>query len=546
MMAAEAVYRILIVDDSEEDRHTFRRYLTQGRDKFYEILEAATATEGLARCNDQNPDCILLDYNLPDLDGVEFINRLNGATTEIPPAVVMLTGQGNEAVAVRAMKAGAQDYLVKGLANSGINHAIHTAIENVILRRRVVEQERNVKTLAAERASMISELAARATALAEADVRKDEFLATLAHELRNPLAPISNAINLLLQSAVSREAAQQLYQVMHRQIRHMVRLIDDLMEISRITRGKLELRLHTTELNAAIQHAVETSEPFFRTARQDFSCVMPRESLWVNGDEIRLAQIFTNLLSNAAKYTEKGGRIRLTARREGTNAIVSVTDTGVGIPAEMLIRVFDVFTQVDNSVGRAQGGLGIGLTLAMRLATLHGGTLVAKSDGIGKGSEFVVTLPLTTAATAPQARDAPPKFFKADPLAAKHRVLIVDDNRDAADSLAMLIGALGADTLVVNDGLAALAALAKYSPDIVVLDIGMPGMDGYQLAAAIRKLPEFSGTLLVGLTGYGQSEDIKRAHAAGMDRHLVKPVEMGTLQSLLSSLDRARFQQSPG
>ena len=542
MTDAEAVYRILIVDDSEEDRHTFRRYLTQGRDKFYEILEAATATEGLARCHHENPDCILLDYNLPDLDGVEFINRLNGATTEIPPAVVMLTGQGSEAVAVKAMKAGAQDYLVKGLATSGINHAIHTAIENVILRRRVAAQERNVEKLAAERASMIGELAARAAALAEADVRKDEFLATLAHELRNPLAPISNSINLLLLSAVSREDAHQLYTVMHRQIRHMVRLIDDLMEISRITRGKLELRLQTVGLNAAIQHAVETSEPFFKSAAHDFSCALPDKSLWVKGDEVRLTQIFTNLLSNAAKYTEKGGRIRLTARREGTNAIVSVTDTGVGIPADMLTRVFDVFTQVDNSVGRAQGGLGIGLTLAMRLTALHGGTLEAKSDGPGKGSEFVVTLPLTTAEPSQEANDARTTAGLVPP-AVKRRVLLVDDNKDAADSLSMLMNALGADTLVVNDGLAALAALPKFNPDIVVLDIGMPVMDGYQLAAAIRKRPEFNGTLLVGLTGYGQSEDIRRAHAAGMDRHLVKPVEIGTLQSLLSSLDRGGFQQ---
>jgi signal transduction histidine kinase len=527
-----AAYRVLIVDDSPEDRKAFRRYLSRTGDTSYLVSEASTGAEGLACCREDNPDCILLDYNLPDLNGIEFIEHLNNGSTDGAPAVVMLTGQGNEDIAVRAMKAGAQDYLVKGFAAGGISRAIHTAIENVILRRRVVEQERNVQRLAMERSGMVDELASRAASLAEADHRKDEFLATLAHELRNPLAPISNSIHLLLQSNVNEETAHRLYKVLERQTRHMVRLVDDLMEISRITRGKLELRLATIDLNAVIRNAVETSRPLIEAAGHDLSVTLTDEALWIEGDEVRLEQVLSNLLNNAAKYTETGGRIALTARRAGSNAIVSVVDSGIGIPAEMLPRVFELFTQVDTTLGRAQGGLGIGLTLASRLTELHGGRLEARSDGIGKGSEFIVILPLGDSLPGPQQKHSDHNA----PLASKHRVLVVDDNEDSAVSLAMLLDSLGAEVQVADGGEAALNVLHGFDPDIVILDIGMPGMDGYELANAIRGQRKFDKTLLVALTGWGQKDDITRSTAAGIDRHMVKPVDLSVLHSMLATL----------
>jgi PAS domain S-box-containing protein len=370
-------------------------------------------------------------------------------------------------------------------------------------------------------------------ALKEAARRKDEFLATLAHELRNPLAPIRNSLHILRLAGSDSGAAERVHEMMERQVNHMVRLVDDLMEVSRINRGKIELRKEQTELAAVVRSAVETSRPLIEAARHQLALSLPAEPLPLEADPVRLAQVLANLLNNAAKYTEERGQIWLTARQEGSNVLVSVRDTGMGIPADMLPKVFDLFTQEDRTYDRAQGGLGIGLTLVRTLVDLHGGSVEAKSDGPGKGSEFVVRLPLAVGRLG-----LPDRCPRAGVPAtvAPRRILVVDDSRDAADSLGLLLKFLGAEVHTAHDGPAALEALETHRPSVVLLDIGLPGMDGFEVARQARQRPEGRDVTLIALTGWGQEEDRRQSREVGIDHHLVKPVDLGALQALLASL----------
>jgi PAS domain S-box-containing protein len=373
-------------------------------------------------------------------------------------------------------------------------------------------------------------------ALKEADRRKDEFLATLAHELRNPLAPIRNSLHILRLAGSDSGAAEGVRAMLERQVNHMVRLVDDLMEVSRITRGKIELRKEPVELAAVVRSAVETSRPLIEAARHQLAISLPAEPLLLDADPVRLAQVLANLLNNAAKYTEEEGQIWLTARREGADAVVSVRDTGMGIPAEMLRKVFDLFTQVDRNYSRAQGGLGIGLTLVRSLVDKHGGSVEVKSDGPGRGSESVVRLPLRKEEGGRRKEESTPSDSSFLLPNSSLKMLVVDDNRDAADSLGLLLKLLGAEVLTVHDGSAALEALRTYQPSVVLLDIGMPGMDGYEVARRARRQPEGRDVTLIALTGWGQEEDRRQSKEAGIDYHLVKPVDLDALQTLLAAL----------
>jgi len=376
-----------------------------------------------------------------------------------------------------------------------------------------------------------------------ADRRKDEFLATLAHELRNPLAPLRNSVHLL-QMSKSPEVAGKVHAMMQRQIDHLVRLVDDLLEMSRITSGKIELQRAPVALGSVLQTAVEASRPLLEAAGHDLALDLRIDDVRIDADAVRMAQVFSNLLNNAAKYTEPGGRIRLSARQEDGEAVISVQDNGVGIAPELLPRVFELFVQAEGAGARAQGGLGIGLSLVQSLLALHGGSVEAKSEGLGRGSEFVVRLPVAAApvdGAAPAPQPAAPSRHL--PLV---RVLVCDDNRDAADSLASLLEFLGARATVVYDGPAALAAARAERPRLVLLDIGMPAMDGYAVARELRALPEGRALTLVALTGWGQQRDRERTRAAGFDRHLVKPVELQALQALLASALEAGEKQLEG
>jgi signal transduction histidine kinase/DNA-binding response OmpR family regulator len=367
----------------------------------------------------------------------------------------------------------------------------------------------------------------------EADRRKDEFLAMLAHELRNPLAPIRNAVHVMRLLGPTDPELQRARDLIERQVRHLTRMVDDLLDVSRITRGKIRLELEPVDVAAAVAVAVETSRPMIDSRKHELTVSMPRQPLQVRADLARLAQILANLLNNAAKYTPERGQIYLTVERQGQEAVFRVRDTGSGIPREMLPHIFDLFTQVDHSLDRAQGGLGIGLTLVRRLVDMHQGSVQATSDGPGRGSEFVVRLPLL-----PENQTEPANTPAADAAivpAAHRRVLVVDDNVDSAVSLALLLQLEGHEVRTAHDGPAALDLAQSFRPEVVFLDIGLPMMDGYEVARRLRQLLPSESFVLAALTGYGHEEDRLRSEQAGFNAHLIKPVDPAAVHRLLAT-----------
>jgi PAS domain S-box-containing protein len=370
--------------------------------------------------------------------------------------------------------------------------------------------------------------------LREADRRKDEFLATLAHELRNPLAPLRNSLELVKRLKDRPDLIARSIEMMERQVRTMVRLIDDLLDVSRITRNKLELRREPVDLASVAQQALEAARAPFEAAGHRVTVSLPPDPIRLHADPTRLAQVFGNLLQNAFKYTEPGGEIRLSLTREGDEAVVKVADTGVGIPADMLPRVFELFMQVDHKGNHSGEGLGIGLSLVKRLVELHGGTVSAHSDGQGRGSEFTLRLPVHDGAT-PGSRARGPSEETSGPPGRLCRILVVDDNKDSAESLALLLGVSGHQSEVAHDGEQAVEKSADFMPDIILLDIGLPGMDGYETCRTIRAQPWGRNVLVVAVTGWGQPEDRRRSREAGFNAHLVKPVDPRELVRVLAS-----------
>ena len=374
-------------------------------------------------------------------------------------------------------------------------------------------------------------------ALRQADRRKDEFLAVLAHELRNPLAPISNSLHILRLAEDLDPGIDKVREIMERQTNLLVRLVDDLLEVSRITQGKIDLRSERIDLAAVIRSAVETSRPQIDARRHQLAITVSPGPITVEADPIRLAQVICNLLNNAAKFTPEGGQIWLSARAKGGQAVISVRDNGVGIPLEVLPLVFEMFTQVAAPEARPLGGLGIGLTLAKTLVQLHGGQIEARSDGPGKGSQFTVRLPLAASAAAEVARSVPPKAIETSP--APRRILVVDDTRDSALILGKLLEALGHHVVVAGCGSVALELARTHRPDVVISDIAMADMDGCELARRLRYEPGLEGMMLVALTGYGQERDRRRTEEAGFDHHLVKPVSLEVLERMFTRVPKA-------
>ncbi len=367
-------------------------------------------------------------------------------------------------------------------------------------------------------------------AMREAGHRKDQFLATLAHELRNPLAPLRNAVEVLRWAQGNAELMEQARCIMERQVRHMVRLIDDLLDISRITKGKLQLRKERVDLATVIHAAQETSLPLVKAGKHHLSVTLPDEPIYLDADPVRLAQVVSNLLNNAAKYTENGGRIQLSVERRDQEAVIVVRDSGIGIAAEHLPRIFEMFSQLVPSLERSQGGLGVGLSLVKGLVELHGGRVEARSEGVGKGSEFLIRLPLAAKAAT---RGMKPSNGEKQPEGTRRRILVVDDNRDSADSMATMLQLMGHDTQMAHDGLQAVQAAGEFRPDVVLLDIGLPVINGYEAARRIREQQWGKNMFVVALTGWGQEEDKRRALEAGFDLHLTKPIGSGDLEELL-------------
>ncbi|HXE48304.1 MAG TPA: PAS domain S-box protein [Ramlibacter sp.] len=381
-----------------------------------------------------------------------------------------------------------------------------------------------------DRKSLEHELRQRLHESAEVERQKNEFLAMLGHELRNPLGPMRNALHILKMPAAG-AVADRARDVLDRQMQHLIRLVDDLLDVSRIARGKVELRKEVIDLREAVRHACETAQPVIDAHGHHLKLDLPAEPCWVEGDAVRLSQVVSNLLTNAAKYTDHGDVILLSLKRDGETATVQVRDSGVGIAAEFLPRIFDLFVQGDRTLARSQGGLGVGLTVVRRLVELHNGKVSAASAGLGKGSEFAVALPIAQAASDQCEHGTQGKPAS---VSAARKVLVVDDNVDACDSIAMILMAYGYDVRCLYDGLTVLAIAMQWRPDVIILDIGLPGMSGLEVAAQLRQQAQFQSTPLAALTGYGQDEDRRRSQLAGFDVHLTKPVDPQVLCQWLS------------
>jgi PAS domain S-box-containing protein len=769
----ERAYRVLILDDSPEDRAAYRRRLSQGPDHF-EFREAETGEGGLALFREFRPDCVLLDYQLPDTDGIEVLAQLAHESGGEPPAVIMLTGQGNEAVAVRARKAGAEDYLAKGPGLEALPQAVRSAVEKVALRHRVEEQRRELErhrnqlrvTLASigdaviatdprgnvtflnavaerltgwatdeargrplgevftivnqhtrrpvenpalralregnvvglanhtvlvardgterpiddsaapirdengevygsvlvfrdvteryrveqslllqsrvlesmaegvsvsdeagaifytnpaedrmfgyERGGLVGlhvgqqndyppeenerrvgevmaqlksggawtgewrnrrkdgstfttraritrldvggrecfvcvqedvsdrrrledELQRRVNELALADRRKDEFLAMLAHELRNPLAPIKNALHVLRLKSGDWQTVDRVREMMERQVGHMGRLIDDLLDVSRITQGKVKIKAERLDLARLARECAADHRAEFAAARVALAVHAPQTPVWVAGDATRLTQVIDNLLTNALKFTNADGRVSLAVEAEEGRAKLRVSDTGIGIEPEVLPTIFDVFAQADKSLDRSRGGMGLGLAIVKGLVGLHGGTVTARSEGLGRGTEMLVELPVE-----PEPQALAPLAERGGGAGRAIRVLVVEDNRDSAESLRLLLEATGHEVRLAHAGDEGVRAALEWRPDAVVCDIGLPGLDGFEVARRLRREPATAGARLIAVTGYGRVEDEEKAHAAGFDDHLVKPADPGRLLEKLEQAARER------
>ncbi len=516
MSTTRPVY-FLFVDDREENLLALEALL---RREGVEILKARSGPEALELLLVHEVGLALIDVQMPGMDGFELAELMRGtARTRRVPIIFVTAGSGDVQRRFRGYEAGAVDFLTKPIEPDVLRSKAEVFFE-------LARQRDELRAAAEENARLVE-------SLRDADRRKDEFLAVLAHELRNPLAPIRTGLQLL-RMAPAPEVAPPARDVMERQLTHMVRLIDDLLDVSRISRGRIALRRERVTVRSVVDLAVEGSRPFLEAGRHTFLARVPEEPLELEADPTRMAQVISNLLTNAARYTPSGGRIELTVERDADRAVIRVTDNGLGIPPEMLPKVWEMFTQVNRKLERSQGGLGIGLSLVRRLVELHGGTATAESEGLLRGSTFTVRVPL---ATTPAARPpSPDPVERAAPEG--RRILVVDDNVDAAESLSILLQMSGHEVRTAHDGEAALAMVGAFRPEVVFCDIGMPGMDGYEVARRLRALEqgpraEAGRAVLVALTGWGSADDKRLAREAGFDHHLTKPIEVTDVEATL-------------
>jgi signal transduction histidine kinase len=490
---------ILNVDDTEAARYAKSRVLARAG---FRVIEAATGTEALEMAQREMPHLVLLDVKLPDINGFE-VARLLKQDPRTQMILILQTSASyvNSADKVRALDGGADNYLVEPIEPDEL-----VANVNALLRLGRVETE-----------------------LREMDRRKDEFLATLAHELRNPLAPIRNAVELLrcLDPYVpaQQEGARQ---TILRQTDHLIRLVDDLMDVSRITQGKLTVQRKPIGLKASIHGAIETVTPMIQRRKHILSVDLPENELWVLGDHVRLCQILGNLLHNAAKFTQPGGEISVSATRVENNAVITIKDNGIGLATESIGLIFERFTQAEHPRDSVQDGLGIGLSIVKTLVTMHDGNVIASSCGLNKGSTFEVSLPIIEPDTTVSAAET----IKEATIA--RRILIVDDNVDAADILCSLLQISGHQVQVCYNGTSALACAEAFQPEVAFVDIGLPDMTGYDLAVYLRALPAMQQTALFALTGYSQAKEKQRSLDAGFSDHFVKPIGLDKLSSILS------------
>ena len=547
--------QLLLVDDQPARLLSYRTILEPLDEN---LVEAQSGTEALGRLMESEFAVILLDVNMPGMDGFEAASLIHEHPRfEKTPIIFVTAINVSDLDRLRGYDLGAVDYVTVPVIPEILRSKVAVLCELFRKRRDLQELNRylaaaneelrveknrevyklnetlrdTIAELTVANANLQSEIAVRRRAeerLTEADRRKDEFLATLAHELRNPLAPIQSALNVHKLEAGA-DARGQSMGIIERQVLLLSRLVDDLLDVARITRGKLTLRKEQVLLRDVLKAAIETTGPLVEAAGQVLLTDIPEQDVLLFADAQRLSQVFANVLNNACKYSPANATISLGARREDGQALVSIRDSGIGLSPEECERIFDLFVQVDASLERARGGLGIGLTLVRQLVEMHGGRIRVHSEGLGRGSEFVISVPV---AEGIEAAAAGPALAAPATRNRSLRILVVDDNCDGADMLALTLGILGHQVSTVYEPLKALAAAASFLPDVAFLDIGMPALNGYQLAEMIRREPWASQLMLVALTGWGQEENRIRSAAAGFDEHLVKPVELETIHRI--------------
>ncbi|MEO8137097.1 MAG: response regulator [Betaproteobacteria bacterium] len=537
---------ILMVDDQPAKLFTYEIMLAELDEN---LIKAHTAREALAYLLKDEIAVVLMDVNMPEFDGFELAELIRQHPRCNRTAIIFVSAvHVSDRDRVRGYQTGAVDYVSVPVVPEILRAKLRVFID---LHRKTTELERLNRTLedrVSARTSALQEsisqlrvsekrLRLQGEALAEADRRKNEFLAMLAHELRNPLQPIRTAIEVLRRPDTAQAQRDWGRDVIHRQVNQLVRLVDDLLDASRITSGKLTLRRETIEVSQVITAAVEATRPFAEQKRIEIAISLPSSTVHVDGDSVRLTQVFLNLLNNAVKFTGAGGNVAMSVEPVASEVLVRVSDDGAGISATDLAHVFDTFYQGKTSMDEIQGGLGLGLALVRQLVELHGGSVTAHSAGAGRGSEFCVRLPaLSAGALAQDTSGAQPVPL---PPARPRRILVVDDNRDAAESLALMLRLVGNEVETVFNGTGAVSAMREFEPDIVLMDLGMPELDGYQAARAIRMNPRGDEVVLIAITGWGSETDRKKSQDAGFDQHLVKPVVPTDLLALLSSLDAA-------
>jgi signal transduction histidine kinase len=512
---------ILIVDDLQDKLLVFRTLL---EDLGQNLIMVRSGSEALGEVLRREFAVILLDVNMPDIDGLETASLIRQYKKSAHTPIIFITAYADEMQTAKGYSLGAVDYILSPIRPEILRSKVKVFVDLYNLQQRT-------RQMAEERVALAQAEAARRVA-EDASRRKDEFIAMLSHELRNPLAPIRSALEVIRRVAPPDPKLTQAGDMMDRQVGHLVRLVDELLDMSRIGQGMVVLKKEQVELGKVVAHAVETARPLIEARNQTLAVSVPSAPVWVSGDFVRLAQVVANLLNNAAKYTHEGGRVEVTATASRGEAAVAVRDNGAGIEPQLLPRIFDLFVQGERSLDRSQGGLGVGLTLVRHLVELHQGRVEAHSDGLGKGASFRVILPCISAVgqeapAAPAARAA---------LAARgRRVLVVDDNQDAAESIAMFLRLEGHEVKVVNDGYQALASAGVFAPEAVILDIGLPGLDGYEVARQLRQAGDRRELMLIALTGYGQKEDRDRAAQASFDYHFVKPADPRQIHSVIAA-----------
>jgi len=567
---ADDKVNILLVDDQPARLLTYQSILSElGQN----LVTARSGLEALEKLMRDEFAVVLLDVSMPEMDGFETAQLIHEHPRYERTPIIFVTGvHVTELDRLKGYKLGAVDYVSIPLVPEILRSKVTVLVELYCKRRQLRElndslteanarlAEANLalqaeKTRELERAnaeleranrSLLSEVAERSRAehaLKDADQRKNEFLALLSHELRNPLAPLLNAVELMRLEPRDPQASWA-REVVERQVTHLTRLVDDLLDVSRITRGQITLNREALELPALIERAIEMVRPLLEQRRQEISVQIIDRTLRVDGDQVRLVQAFGNVLGNAVKYADPGGHVEVSVQRRDRWAVVRIRDDGIGIPADQLARIFDLFTRVEHGADRPQSGLGIGLALVRRLVEMHGGTVTAHSEGAGSGSEFVIRLPLALAA-AQEGEPAPGEPATAAP-AVRRRILIADDNVDALDSTARLLQYSGHEVFAAADGGLALQAAERHLPEVALLDLGMPVLDGYEVARRIRAEPWGRDLTLVAVTGWGQEADRRRSQEAGFDWHLVKPVDPDKLAALLACLPVATASAASG